>query len=146
MAQTSRMHEAADRAFWSWLRFWLQLLVLAHLALVGAGFAALGGKPGDYATGMLLALAAVVLAFMRLKNHLDGGAASWRGFLLVDEMTQLVVAIPLFAILGFVGLITARAWPFGSLHAAGVGLFVASAVIAFLNIKNVFDRIDAGGA
>ena len=142
MVETSRQPGSADRAFWSWLGFWLQFLVLALLALTGLAFAGRGGRPGDYATGMLLALAALVLAFQRLKHHLDGGGASWSGFLFVDDMKNLAVAIPVFTVLGLVGLFVARAWPDGSLHAAGISLFVASAIIAFLDIKRVFDRID----
>jgi len=30
------------------------------------------------------------------------------------------------------------------MHAAGIGLFVVSGVIVFLDIKHVFDRIDSG--
>jgi hypothetical protein len=32
------------------------------------------------------------------------------------------------------------------MHAAGVGLFVASGVIVFLDIKHVFDRMDSNGS
>jgi hypothetical protein len=146
MAETIPAAGSAERAFWSWLGFWLQFLVLALLALVGAGFAARDAWPGDYTTGMVLALSAVALAFLRLKNHLDGGEASWSGFLFVGDMKNLALAIPLFAILGLVGLCIARAWPHGSLHAAGIGLFLASAIVIFLDIKHVFDDIDAGAA
>ena len=58
-------------------------------------------------------------------------------------MTNLTVAIPLFAVIGLAGLFVARAWPDGSLHDAGLGLFVVSGVIIFLNIKRVFDRINS---
>jgi hypothetical protein len=135
---------SADRTFWSWFGFWLQFAVLGLLTLCGGGFASRGPAPGDYAAGMVLALAALALAFLRLKNHFDGGDPSWNSFLFVDDMTNLAVAIPVFAILGVVGLILAHAWPEGSLHAAGIGLFVASAAIIFLDIKHVFDRIEAG--
>jgi hypothetical protein len=144
MVETNRLPGPADRAFWSWLGFWLQFLVLGVLALTGAGFASLASRPGDYATGMLLFLGVLALAFLRLKRHFDGDDANWRDFLFVDDMTNLAVAIPLFAILGLAGLFLARAWPYGSLHAAGIGLFAASAVIIFLEIKQVFDHIDAG--
>ena len=60
--------------------------------------------------------------------------------LLVDEMASLAVAIPLFAVIGLSGLFLAHAWPDGSLHDAGLGLFVVSGVIIFLDIKHVFDR------
>jgi hypothetical protein len=145
MAETSRVPGSADATFWSWLGFWLQFLILALLALTGAGFAAIRGGPGDYACGMLLTLGSVALAFLRLKCHLDGGDASWSGFLFVSDMKNLALAIPLLTIFGLVGLIFARISPYGSLYAAGIALFVTSAVIIFLDIKHVFDRIDAGG-
>jgi hypothetical protein len=145
MGEEGRAPESAARAFWSWLGFWLQFLVLGLLALTGAGFAGLGAAPGDYASGMLLALGSVVLAFLRLKHYLDRGDLSWSRFLFVSDMKNLAVVIPLFAILGLGGLVVARAWPQGSLHAAGIAFFIVSAVVVFLDVKHVFDRIDAGG-
>jgi hypothetical protein len=146
MAESSQVPGSGDRAFWTWFAFWLQFLVLGTLALLGAGLASGGGRPGDYTTGMLLVLAAVALAFLRLKSRLDGDDPGWVGSLFVDDMPNLAIAIPIFTILGLVGLFVARAWTSGSLHAAGIGLFVASAVIIFLHIKHVFDRRDRGGA
>jgi hypothetical protein len=144
MVDESQAPGAPDRAFWSWLGFWLQFLVLGLFAVIGAGFASRCAGPGDYVTGMLLALASLALAFLRLKSHLDGDDASWGRFLFVDEMRNLAVAIPLFTILGLAGLFIADAWAHGSLHAAGLGLFATSAFIIFLDIKRVFDRLDAG--
>lgn len=140
MAQTSQVPGSEDRAFWAWLGFWLQFAVLGLLALCGADLASRGGAPGDYTTGIILAIAALAVAFLRLKRHLDGGDERWSSFLFVDRMSHLVVAIPVFTILGIFGLFVARDWRDGSLHAAGIGLFVASAVIIFLDIKHVFDR------
>jgi hypothetical protein len=59
-------------------------------------------------------------------------------------MKNLALAIPLFAVIGLVGLFVARAWESGAMHAAGLGLFVASGVIIFLDIKHVFDRMNSG--
>ena len=58
-------------------------------------------------------------------------------------MTNLAVAIPLFTVIGLAGLFVAAAWPYGSLHAAGLALFVVSGVIIFLDIKRVFDRANS---
>ena len=58
-------------------------------------------------------------------------------------MKSLPVVIPLFAVIGLAGLFIARAWPDGSLHNAGLGLFVVSGVIIFLDIKRVFDRMNS---
>ncbi len=68
MDETSRTPDDAEYAFWSWLGFWLQFLILGVLAVVGAFVASRGERPGDYACGMLLGLGAVALAFLRLKH------------------------------------------------------------------------------
>ena len=143
MEQTRRTADDAERAFWSWLGFWVQFLVLAVLAIVGAFFAAADERPGDYQCGLLLSLGAVAMACLRLKQQLDGSALGWSSFLLVDDMKNLALAVPLFTIIGLAGLFIAHAWEAGAMHAAGLVLFVASGVIVFLNIKHVFDRMDS---
>ena len=140
-----RPPESAERAFWSWFGFWVQILVLAVLAVIGA-FAASGAeRPGDYACGMILSLAAIALAFLRLRYRLDGGSSGLVEFLLVEDMWNLAIVVPLFAIIGLVGLFLAHAWESGAMHAAGLALFVVSGVIIFLDLKHVFDRIEARG-
>jgi hypothetical protein len=144
MDDTGRIPDDAERAFLSWLGFWIQFLILGLLAVIGAFVASEDERPGDYLCGLLLSLAAVALAFLRLKHRFDGGASGWGTFLLVDDMKNLALAIPLFAVIGLVGLFVARAWESGAMHAAGLGLFVASGVIVFLDIKHVFDRMNSG--
>jgi hypothetical protein len=143
MDETRQTPDDAERAFWAWLGFWVQFLVLAVLAVVGAFFAAADARPGDYQCGLLLSLGAVAMAFWRLKQRLDGGASGWMAFLLVDNMKNLALAVPLFTIIGLAGLFIAHAWEDGAMHAAGLALFVASGVIVFLDIKHVYDRMDS---
>ena len=143
MDETRQTPEDAERAFWAWLGFWVQFLVLAVLAVVGAFFAAADARPGDYQCGLLLSLGAAAMAFLRLKQRFDGGASGLGAFLLVDNMKNLALAVPLFTIIGLAGLFIARAWEEGAMHAAGLALFVASGVIVFLDIKHVYDRMDS---
>jgi hypothetical protein len=143
MVETSREPEPAERAFWSWLGFWVQFLLLGLCVVVGAFAASDAEEPGDYAAGVVLLLAAVVVALLRLKQHFDGGTLGWANFLFVDSMAGLAVVIPLFVIIGLAGLFIASAWPYGSLHDGGLALFVVSGVIVFLDIKQVFDRINS---
>jgi hypothetical protein len=131
-----------DEPIGEWLGFWFQLLGLGVLAILGAMFAANGGRPGDYESGLVLCLAAVALLFLRLKYRLDGGADGCAEFLLVDRPAALTVVVPLFAILGLAGLFTAAAWGEGSLHDAGIALFIASGLIVFFSLKHVFDTLD----
>ena len=142
--EASRIPDGVERAFWSWLGFWIQFLILGVLAVIGAFVASEDARPGDYLCGLLLSLGAIALAFMRLKHWLDGGTLDWGAFLLVDDMKHLAVAIPLFAMIGLAGLFIARAWESGAMHVAGLALFVASGVIIFLDIKRVFDRMNSG--
>jgi hypothetical protein len=146
MDQTGQIPDEPERAFWSWLGFWIQFLILAVLAVIGAFVASDDERPGDYLCGLLLSLAAVALAFLILKRRFDGGGSGWGTFLLVDDMKNLALAIPLFAVIGLAGLLIARAWEIGAMHDAGLGLFVASGVIVFLDIKHVFDRMNSGAS
>jgi hypothetical protein len=142
MNETGERADNAERAFWSWLGFWGQFAILGLLAVIGAFFASADMRSGDYQCGILLSLGAIALGFLRLKQGLDGGAPGWRGFLLVDNMKNLALVIPLFALIALTGLFLAHAWGSGAMYAAGVCLFAVSGVIVFLNLKNVFDRMD----
>lgn len=141
MNQRSRSPDIAERVFWSWLGFWLQMIVLGVLALIGAFAASGADRPGDYACGMVLSLAAIALAFLRLKRRLDGSGSGWSDFLLVGDMWNLALVIPLFTLIGLAGLFIAHAWENGAMHIAGIALFIASGAIIFLDMKHVFDRL-----
>ena len=143
MDETGRTPDDAEQAFWQWLGFWIQFLILGVLAVIGAFVASADAQPGDYQCGMLLSVGAIALAFLRLKHRLDGGALGWGNFLFVDDMKNLALAIPLFTVIGLAGLFIANAWESGAMHAAGLGLFVVSGAIVFLDIKRVFDRINS---
>jgi hypothetical protein len=140
MNQSSARQESSEVG--PWIAFWAQLVVLAVVAVLGAFFASEDGAPGDYACGLLLSLAAIALAFMRLKNRFDGAAADWGSFLLVDDMPNLLALIVIFTVLGLAGLFTAAGVDHGGLHDAGVALFAASGLMVFLSMKHVFDKAD----
>jgi hypothetical protein len=133
------------REYWSWFGFWAEFVMLGLLAILGAYFASQGGRAGDYAAGLTLSLTAIALAFFRLKLRFDGGPADWSRSLLVDDMRNLALAIAVFAALGLAGLFIAAGSEEGSLHIAGVALFVTSGLIVFLSLKNVFDTLDRQG-
>lgn len=145
MAETGRRPEPAEQGFWSWLGFWLQFAVLALCVALGAFAASAGERPGDYGCGLALFIGALALAFLRLKQSFDSAAPEWRDLLFVGDMASLAVAIPVFTVIGLVGLFIAHDWAVGSLHDGGLGLFVVSAIIIFLDIKTVFDRVNSHG-
>jgi hypothetical protein len=132
----------SDLGLCAWIGFWAQLVVLGAFAVLGAFFASQDSAPGDYTCGLLLGLAAIALAFMRLKNRFDGGAADWGSFLLVDDMPNLVAVIAIFTVLALAGLFTAAGVEEGGLHDGGVALFAASGLAVFLSLKHVFDTTD----
>jgi len=140
--QSNERSDELAREFWSWFGFWAEFVVLGLLAIVGAFFASQGGQPGDYAVGLILSLTAIALAFFRLKLRLDGGPAEWSRSLLVDDMPNLALAIAVFTALGLVGLFVAAGSEEGSLHTAGIALFLTSGLTVFLDLKNVFDTLD----
>src|SRR4051812_20012331 len=73
----------------AWIVGWGEFVLLGFLALLGAFFASANADPGDYTCGMILLVAALALAFLRLKAWLDGTAAGWIDTLLVDNWANL---------------------------------------------------------
>jgi hypothetical protein len=132
----------SELGYCAWIAFWVQLVVLGVVAVLGAFFASENSEPGDYTGGLVLSLAALALAFMRLKNRFDGGAGDWASFLLVDDMANLLAVIAIFTVLGLAGLFIAAGVGHGGLHVGGVALFVASGLAVFLSLKHVFDNLD----
>jgi hypothetical protein len=132
----------SELGYSAWITFWVQLVVLGVVAVLGAFFASENSAPGDYAAGLVLGLAAIALGFMRLKSRFDGGSGDWASFLLVDDMANLLAVIVIFTVLGLAGLFTAARFDHGGLHDGGVALFVASGLAVFLSLKHVFDNLD----
>jgi hypothetical protein len=142
MQQTALVPERpAEPGFGAWFAFWVPLFALGLAALLGAVYAAADDAPGDYACGLWLSLAAIVLAFLLIKRRFDGAATDCGSFLLVDDMANLIAVIVIFAILGLAGLIVADGNEVGGLHDGGVALFVVSALAIFLSMKHVFDNL-----
>jgi hypothetical protein len=134
--------QQSDEGYWAWFGFWAQFVVLGALAILGLYVSGRGDDPGDYATGLLLEIGAILLAFLRLKSWFDGTSADWTSFLFVDKPAHLIVVIPLFAVIALAGLFVAAGEP-GSLHDAGIGLFVVCGLVIFLSMKRVFDKLDS---
>ena len=132
----------AEQGFCAWFGFWAQFFVLGGLAILGLFVGGRGEEPGDYATGLMLAIGTILLAFLRLKSWFDGTSRDWTSFLLVDKPAHLVVVIPLFSVIALAGLIVGANNP-GTLQNAGVGLFIVCGLIIFLSLKRVFDNLDS---
>lgn len=142
MQTTAESPQPSGRGLGPWFGFWIQFVVLALLAMLGL-YIGSDGRSGDYATGLMLTVGAILLAFLRLKAHFDGTGDDWTSFLFVDKPAHLVVVIPLFTVIALGGLFMGAGAP-GSLQGAGVALFVVSGLIIFLSLKRVFDKLDSG--
>jgi len=142
MNTSSAPQQPGEQGYWPWFGFWAQFVVLGGLAILGLCIGS-RNEPGDYATGLMLAIGAILLAFLRLKSWFDGTSADWTSFLLVDKPAHLIVVIPLFTVIALAGLFVAAGEP-GTLQSAGVALFVISGLVIFLSLKRVFDRLDSG--
>jgi hypothetical protein len=145
MDETVPVTPEMKRGFWSWLGLCAQFAALAVLAVFGAATASVGARAGDDASGLVLALAAAALAFLRLKSLFDGASPGLGDFVLIDDMRGLGLVVPVFVVLAFAGLLLAHGADAGSLQAGGIALFIVSGVIVFLDLKRVFDRIDGSG-
>jgi hypothetical protein len=139
MEQTIRFPQTEAREYRAWLGFWVQLAVLVLLAVVGMLFASESGEPGDYACGLILAGASVVLAALRVRQQLDGNRGGWGSLLLADNMPSLLLAIVLFVVLGLAGLIVGGTHQSSSVQDGGLALFIVSALLVFLSLKRFFD-------
>jgi|GEM_PF-997674 hypothetical protein len=135
---------AASRLFWPWLRFWVQMAVLAVLAITGLFFASRGRQPGDYQSGLMLAAAALALAVLLVKRRIDGAPDDLASLALVDDTRALAFVIPPLALAALAGLVIARIFPTGTRHLFGLGLFGAGVLAILLQIKHAFDRLDRG--
>ncbi|HTV87880.1 MAG TPA: hypothetical protein VME41_02590 [Stellaceae bacterium] len=131
-----------DATIGAWIAFWAQLVVLAFLAILGAFYASADAQPGDYACGLMLAVAAVLLLLLCIKGYFDGNPVGFGNFVLVDDTANLVLAIIIFAALGFAGIFTAAAVGQGGLYVGGVALFAVSVLAVLLSMKRVFDNLD----
>jgi hypothetical protein len=140
--QSSAGPEPGELGYCAWFGFWVPLLALGFVAIIGASFASADRAPGDDICGLTLSLAAVALVFLRVKQRFDGGSLDWGSFLFVDNAANLVLAIVAFAILGLGGLIAAARVEYGGLHDGGIALFVVSAFGVFFSTKHVFDNLD----
>jgi hypothetical protein len=141
MRQSDAPPQPDEPGLAEWLLFWLQLAILALLALFGA-FVAADNAPGDYACGLALALMALGLAALRIKSRFDGEKSGWAGFLLVDDWQSLVAVTVAFTVIALVGVFVAAGGGRGPVYDAGVALAVASALGVFLSLKHVFDTIE----
>lgn len=142
--EAARMHEEANQVFLSWLRFWVQLAILAVLTIGGAFYASWGSQPESYQSGLILAIVAFILIVLLVRRRLDGAPGDLASMLLVNSTNGLWIVVPLLAALAIGGVILAANDPPGPLYIFGLGLLGASVLGILWQIKHVYDRIDRG--
>jgi hypothetical protein len=79
------------------------------------------------------------------RDYVLPDGSGWADFLLVGDMWNLALVIPLFTVIGLAGLFVAHAWENGAMHTAGIALFIVSGAIIFLDMKHVFDGMESTG-
>lgn len=138
----SHGQEATELDFGDWFAFWIELIVLGLCVVLGAVFASADAIPGDYACGLILALAAIGLGLLRIKARFDGVGSSCAELRLVDDWPSLGAVIVVFTILGLGGAIVAAGVGTGGLYSGGVALFVVSWLVVLGSMKHVFDKAE----
>ena len=108
------------REYLAWIAFWAQIIVFGFLAILGAFCASERGEPSAYSGGLWISLAAVALAFMRLKQYFDIRQQDAPPFLFGADMSSLVAVGGLFAALVLTGLLLAANKKIGTAHDAGL--------------------------
>ncbi|MGH7098362.1 MAG: hypothetical protein ACREE4_11965 [Stellaceae bacterium] len=142
--EAARMRAETDREFVAWLRFWVQLAILAALTIGGAFYASQSDQPGGYQCGLVLAIVAFLLILALVKRRLDGAPGDLASTLLVNDTNGLSVVVPLLAAAAIGGLVLAANDPPGPLYIFGLALFGASVLAILWQIKHVYDRTDRG--
>jgi hypothetical protein len=142
MDQPIPFPQTEAREYRAWLGFWVQLALLAFLAVLGLYFAGRSEEPGDDVIGLILAAAAGILAALRIKSQLDGNTGGWGSLLLVDDLPSLFVAIVLFTALALAGLIVGGTHRSVSVQDGGLALFVVSVLLVFLSMRRFFDTLE----
>lgn len=131
-----------DREFWNGARNALRWALLLGFGLLGLGAASSAGDSIDSARDLGVFVVVVLLFFWEVKRHYDGAPPLGFRDLAVEDPLSLAIGIPLFAILGLVGLFMASGAETISGYCAGLGLAAGAIAMVFVNLKSRFDAAE----
>ena len=124
----------------SWFAPWFIAAVLVLVCLGALWCASSASDDLTYTIGLIGALLAFVALIWEGIAALSGGLDDFSLQMLVDDDLSLVVLMVLFALLVVGGLILAARGPSPTANGVGYGLSIFSVVFAFANLKHYFDR------
>jgi hypothetical protein len=124
----------------SWFAPWL-VAAIPVLVCIGALWCASSASDDlTYTIGLLGALLALIALVWEGVAALSGGLGDFSLEMLVDDDVSLVVLMALLAILALGGLVLAARGPSPTATGVGYGLCIFGVVFAFANLKHYFDR------
>jgi hypothetical protein len=131
-----------DREFWNGARKALRWALLLGFGLLGLGAASSADDSIDSARDLGVFVVVVLLFFWEVKRHYDGAPPLGFRDLAVEDPLSLAIGIPLFALLGLIGLFISSAAETISGYYAGLGLAAGATAMVFVNLKSRFDAAE----
>ena len=124
----------------SWFAPWLVAAILVLVCIGALWCASSASDDLTYTIGLLGALLALIALVWEGVAALSGGLGDFSLEMLVDDDVSLVVLMALLAILALGGLVLAARGPRPTATGVGYGLCIFGVVFAFANLKHYFDR------
>lgn len=123
-----------------WFTPWLIAAILVVVCLGALWCASSAREDLTYAIGLIGALLAFIALIWEGVAALAGEIDDWSLQMLVDDDLSLVVLMALLGILALGGLMLAARGPSPTANGVGYGLAIFAVVFAFANLKHYFDR------
>jgi hypothetical protein len=124
----------------SWFAPWLVAAILVLVCIGALWCASSASDDLTYTIGLFGALLALIALVWEGVAALSGGLGDFSLEMLVDDDVSLVVLMALLAILALGGLVLAARGPSPTATGVGYGLCIFGVVFAFANLKHYFDR------
>ena len=125
-----------------WFAPWFVAAVLVLVCIGALWCASRASDDLTYAIGLIGALLALVAVVWEGIAALSGGLGDFSLQMLVDDDLSLVVLMALLMILALGGLVLAARGPSPTAAGVGYGLCIFGVVFAFANLKHYFDRLE----
>ena len=126
-----------------WFVPWLIAAILVVVCLGALWCASSASDDLTYSLGLIGALLALVALIWEGLAALSGRIGDFSLQMLVDDDVSMVVLMVLLIVLALLGLILAARGPSPTANGVGYGLFIFSIVFAFANLKHYFDRLES---
>ena len=126
----------------SWFAPWFIAAILVLVCFGALWCASSASDDLTYAIGLIGALLALIAVIWEGLAALSGRIGDFSLQVLVDDDLSLIVLMVLLGILALGGLILAAHGPSPTANGVGYGLCIFGIVFAFANLKHYFDRLE----